>query len=301
MSEFGLSDGMVYLASDDQWYRWPDPTPYPTEEAAHAASLPDESPAPEPPAESQFAPLETPAGSYGAPAQSFDPQAYGPPTSAYGAPGFGAAPGFDATPSGPPEGTNRSARASLLLSIFGAIVFSIPFGIVGLVQTKKTGQKGRRLAIAGLVISAIWAVGIGAAVAVSYANRADRAETGEIVAGGDVSAFDFRVGDCVNGLVDNAVTTQLPGVPCAEPHEGEVFATFELPAGDYPGQDNANADAESGCLERFAAYAGPAAEADDAISLFYLAPTPGSWAQDDHGVTCIAHVPGQKRTGSIKG
>jgi len=38
------ADGQVYRASDGQWYRWPDPTPYPTEDAAKGtapAPLPD--------------------------------------------------------------------------------------------------------------------------------------------------------------------------------------------------------------------------------------------------------------------
>jgi hypothetical protein len=259
-------------------------------------------PAPHPPSQwpsygAQRPSYPAPQQPYGAPEQPYgaQQQPYGAPAPAYGTPAYCAAPY-----SAPKPGTNGFAIAALVIGVMGGVLLSVIFGILALVQTKRSGQKGRGLAIAGLAISALWAVGIATAVVVAIASSADRAETGEITAGGDVSAFDLKVGHCLNRLKEGHVRTDLPAVPCAEPHEGEVFAIFDLPAGPYPGDAKVGDDAERGCSDRFEGYA-PSAVNDTALELFLLHPTERSWAQGDHEVSCVATDPTKKRTGSIKG
>jgi hypothetical protein len=98
------------------------------------------------------------------PGQPYGQQPYGQP------PGYPAAPppqyGYAPNPYGPVKtGTNGMAIASLVCAFFCSILGLI-FGIVALNQIKQTGQGGRGLAIAGLVISAISIV-IGVAVVAS--------------------------------------------------------------------------------------------------------------------------------------
>jgi putative regulator of septum formation/uncharacterized protein DUF4190 len=224
---------------------------------------------------------------------------YGPPP-AYGAPtGYGAPPPYGAYPL-PKPGFNGFAIASLVISVFGGVLLSVVFGIIALVQTRRSGQKGRGLAIAGLAISSLWLVGIAVGVIIAIASSADRDSTGNITAGGDVSAFDLKVGDCLNDLKEGQSITDLPAVPCAQPHEGEVFAVFDLPAGAYPGEAKVSDDAERECANRFEGYA-PSSVDDTSIELFFLHPTQLSWAQGDHEVTCVATDPTKKRTGSLRG
>jgi hypothetical protein len=217
------------------------------------------------------------------------------------APPYGGLPAYGAGGHRPPKaGTNGFAVASLVLGAVGALLFSVVFGIIALVQTRRTGQAGRGLAIAGLAVSGVWVlVGVGVVIAL-IAGAADRDGSGDITAGGDVSVMSLRVGDCLNGLREGQNISDLPGVPCAEPHEGEVFAVFDLPAGAYPGDAKIAGDAERECSDRFEAYA-PSSVDDTAIELFFLHPTRLSWAQGDHEVTCVATDPTRKRTGSIKG
>jgi peptidyl-prolyl cis-trans isomerase B (cyclophilin B) len=68
----------------------------------------------------------------------------GPYAGSYGYPGY---PGYP-----PPRGTNALAIASLVFA-FMFVPLGIVFGHVSLSQIKKTGEEGRGLAIAGLVIS----------------------------------------------------------------------------------------------------------------------------------------------------
>lgn len=65
----------------------------------------------------------------------------------------------------PPQavGTNGMAIASLVCSVFGWVcligsILGLVFGFIALGQIKRTGQRGRGLAIAGIVIGAVGTV-----------------------------------------------------------------------------------------------------------------------------------------------
>ncbi len=76
---------------------------------------------------------------------------YGQPPSGY----YGYGPVY-----GPPEGTNGMAIASLVLGILGffgvSAILALIFGCIGLSATKRTGQRGRGLAISGLTLAGAW-------------------------------------------------------------------------------------------------------------------------------------------------
>jgi 16S rRNA (adenine1518-N6/adenine1519-N6)-dimethyltransferase len=48
-----------------------------------------------------------------------------------------------------------------------------------------------------------------------------------------VSVNRLNVGDCVNNLVDDKEVGNLPRISCTLPHDGEVYAVFDLPAGAF--------------------------------------------------------------------
>jgi hypothetical protein len=93
-----------------------------------------------------------PLPAYGAP-----PPGYGPPPPGYGPPGYGAA-----------RGTNTLA----IISLVGAFICTpagLVCGIIALNQIKQTGEQGRGLAVAGVIISALSIVAIIAIVALGIA------------------------------------------------------------------------------------------------------------------------------------
>lgn len=199
----------------------------------------------------------------------------------------------------PRSGTNGFAIASFVLGLIGGILLSVVFGIVALVQIKRRPQGGKRLAIAGLVLSGLWLVGLTAGITYAIMSGADRDESGRITSSGTVDVASLEVGDCVNGIEEGDVLT-VPAVPCAEPHEGEVFAVFDVSlTGQWPGDDAVAGEAEDGCVDRFESYA-PGAEDAASLDLFYLHPTSGSWRAGDREVICIATDPAGKRTGSLR-
>ena len=130
---------------------------------------------------------------------------------------------------------------------------------------------------------------------------AERSETGEIETAGSVDAFTIRVGDCYNDrTTDPQEVTDVPGVPCTEPHDNEVYATFDLPMSEWPGEDRVNELADDGCLERFKGAIGATYE-ESVLMITTLIPTKGSWAEmGDREVVCVAyHMDLEKLTGTV--
>ncbi|SIM56909.1 DUF4190 domain-containing protein [Micromonospora cremea] len=199
----------------------------------------------------------------------------------------------------PDPGMNGFAVASLVLGIIGGVLLSVIFGIVALVQMRTRPYRGKGLAIAGLVLSGVWVLGLAALIVVAIASGADRDPAGELTGGGSVSARQLRPGDCVNDLEDSDNVLSLPAVPCAQPHEGEVFAAFALSERDWPGEGQVLEKADQGCHDRFESYA-PTADFES-LELFVLYPTQRAWMRGDHNVTCVAMDPAGKSTGSLRG
>lgn len=197
------------------------------------------------------------------------------------------------------QGTNGFAIASLICAILGGLLLSVVFGAIALSQIKRRGQKGKGLAVAGFAISGAWlatALVAGVVVAVVSAGNTDDPATS--VAGKPTDVQQLKPGQCLNGLREGGSIVDLPVVSCVEPHEGEVFAVFDLPDGAYPGDAEVTKQAEEGCVERIETHAPKAAENPN-LELYYLHPTRESWRWGDQGVACVAMSSTGKVTGSI--
>jgi hypothetical protein len=186
------------------------------------------------------------------------------------------------------EGLSIPALIFGIFPMFGGLL-GIIFGAISLSRIRKSGQKGRGMAIAGIVLGSLWLVGIGAAVLVDTLGQADRADDGTVTSRGSVTATDLRVGDCLSSLPERETET-LKLVPCREPHLGETYATFRLSGSSYPGEDEATRFAEGGCTERLATFAGPGKEV--AYEIYFLIPTSSSWRLGDREVHCLITAPG---------
>ena len=157
-----------------------------------------------------------------------------------------------------------------------------------------------------LVLALIVAVG----VALTSSLGADRDEsTGEVVAGGDLSAFDLRVGDCLidayfreaEGQGEEGETfDSVPAVPCEEPHGVEVYAIVSLDEGEWPGESAVGEQADDVCYDRFESFVGRSYETSVLDFGSYL-PTEDSWAAGDRGVTCLVFDPSGQVRGTLEG
>ncbi|MET0417180.1 MAG: DUF4190 domain-containing protein [Actinoplanes sp.] len=148
----------------------------------------------------------------------------------------------------PPVGqrTNGFAIASLITGLFGLAPAGITFGVVALVKIRKRPQRGRGLAIGGLVTSGVWLLlYTTVAVLVVLAVRDGRTL---ILPSGHVFIEDLAAGDCVDGLTGETMDT-LPLAICEMPHEGEVYDVFDLPDGPWPGEKAVDTQIQKRCID----------------------------------------------------
>ena len=131
---------------------------------------------------------------------------------------------------------------------------------------------------------------------------AQRNDAGEIMSAGAVDAFEVRVGDCFNdGAFASEDVSEVPGVPCSELHDNEVYAAFDI-QGEWPGDETIEEMAYQGCYERFEGAIGKSYE-ESIYDYTVIYPSEGSWNQlDDREVICVGyHMEFDQLTGSIIG
>jgi hypothetical protein len=111
--------------------------------------------------------------------------------------------------------------------------------------------------------------------------------------------FSIRVGDCLNDSSVSDEVTEIPLVPCSEPHDSQVYASIILPGDAFPGVDVVIAEADDACLDEFERFVG-IRYVDSIYDFSYYFPTERSWAKGDREILCVIYDPaGEKLTGSL--
>ncbi|MDF9715456.1 septum formation family protein [Nocardioides sp. ChNu-153] len=159
-----------------------------------------------------------------------------------------------------------------------------------------------RNTVAGRVLAVgIALAGMGALSACGSEDDATRDEgTQEVTEAGNADAFSLQVGDCFDDPEGTEVT-EVPAVPCAEPHDNEIFEAFDMDEGDWPGDDAVQAAVEEGCGGAFEAFVGTPYDTS-ALYLDALTPTEDSWTQgDDREILCVVFDPEGPVEGTLEG
>ena len=122
----------------------------------------------------------------------------------------------------------------------------------------------------------LWALAALALVA-GCGQDAERDQAGGIVAEGAVDVFTMHVGDCFDDQADeeNGIDS-VPGKPCNEPHDNEVFYKFDVSLSDWPGDDAMEELGYNECLKHFQSYVGQTYE-DSSLEVYSIRPTSNSW------------------------
>lgn len=136
-------------------------------------------------------------------------------------------------------------------------------------------------------------------------NGADRGDSGAVVDAGDLTVTDLRAGDCFDlpdGIEGDEDIMEVRAVPCAEPHENEVYVVTNYPgSGSYPGDVAIFEFADEFCLTAFDTYAGIDYESS-VLDFGYLYPNRDGWAEGDYEITCVLYdMYGNELVGSMRG
>lgn len=138
-----------------------------------------------------------------------------------------------------------------------------------------------------------WAAGVVAALAMTGCSQGN--------------VFSLEPGTCFDDVAEltqegGGEVGDVPIVDCAEPHDNEVFATFDLTDDSFPGDEAVRASADEGCEARFEDYV----QRDYASSRFvvsHLVPTAQTWeSADDREIVCFLYdIDLAKLEGSAEG
>ncbi|MBO3735948.1 DUF4190 domain-containing protein [Actinoplanes flavus] len=259
----------------------------------HVPSDPFQQPAaaspPFPPAPPAHPPAAPPAYPGAAP-QPYPAGWGGPPPA--GGPGQ---PGYPFTPPQQP-GTNGFAIAALLASILGGLglgtIGGIVFGIIALRQIKRQPQRGRGLAITGLVFAGLHI--LFAVALVAFLVIDERRDTAAGI--DDVAVTELKAGDCIRDFDGSVAIYDLPTVSCTDPHKAEVYHVYTFPAGSYPGRTQVEAESDKRCGAAFEPYLTPQTENMD---IYYLYPRDSKEWRQDRSISCVVVAPSGTLTAPI--
>ncbi|MDM8084338.1 DUF4190 domain-containing protein [Cellulomonas cellasea] len=255
-------------------------------------------------------PTQPPYGGPTTPGQPYGPGGYYPPPGAWG------------PPQPPVDGL---AIASLVTS--GVGLFSVGatgpiglgLGIAALVRIRRSGARGRGLAIGGIVTGGLMTLMLAGFIALmAYAASQPSSSAGwettwddeslgsdswpwdEDAFGADVQVYElagpFGAGQCLDAWPEMYDMSDALLVDCAVPHSAEVIGTFELSAAPWDmGVDPAVDVAWEDCWAELDALGSPYADEWESMDVYY--PHPSYWADGETTGYCVA-ISGGSVTGS---
>lgn len=246
--------------------------------------------------EGALAPPVAPGGHPVPPAPGGYPASAAP----YGSPvppaGYAAVPpGFRYGAPAPVPGAEQRTNTVAIVAIVLGFVFPIGgiiAGSVALAQVKRTGEKGRGLAIGGIVAGAVMmvlSIIVGIALFLLFALGAASSSAGSpldpFLPPAENDTFALPVGTCLDELATTYITSDNV-LDCAQPHNFEIFSSFLVDDGAFPGESVFEEQAYEKCDAAFAAFVG-IPYADSTLDYTYLSPTKETWAQGDREILCM--------------
>ncbi len=209
-------------------------------------------------------------------------------------------------PAFPPDprrasGTNGLAVAALCLGLAFFIplasVVAVVLGVVALSQLRTDGQRGRGMAIGGIVLGALGIIAWASLVVSLLLSGPDRdPKTGAVAPSSQAYVDELADGDCFDDDPADAESDFVTTVACSSPHDAQVIGSVDLPGTDWPGEDGVIKLTDKACGDAVGAVVSDAQI--DHLDIAYLYPdTEFAWRSDQRAI-CIVHGLTDKVTGS---
>ncbi len=156
-------------------------------------------------------------------------------------------------------------------------------------------RRGKRLLVILFAVSCAVAVAAAAVTAVLLTHRPHRAHAAAHPLRATV--FLLRPGQCFDSLPNGIAGAHA--VPCAQPHDAEIYGAFSVAGHRWPGAAALGSQARLGCQRRLAGYLNPQLDTSG-LAESYAYPNAGAWAAGEHTVICEIRGTGGKLTGSVR-
>ncbi len=114
----------------------------------------------------------------------------------------------------------------------------------------------------------------------------------------DTNVFTLAVGDCLVDPGSEGEVSEVPVVPCEQPHTGEIFYAHIMTNPALPAEAEMQGIVDTECVGRFEGFVGIPYE-DSALSVSWLSPTAESWDAGDRELLCIVNGPSNEVVGSL--
>ena len=160
-------------------------------------------------------------------------------------------------------------------------------------ETEEESRDVRPLAVAGIILGIIALVGAAVGV-LAVITHGFRPKT--VITYRPAAVFGLRPGECVNSAGSGLNVTVLS---CTIPHDAEVFATFSLPEGAWPGAAAVQQNAGNGCANRLGSYLNPQLATAD-LTQEYVYPNQAAWQAGERTVVCEVRSVSGQLTGSVR-
>ncbi len=212
-------------------------------------------------------------------------------------------PGPDRAPYGPAPAQDRPpldgfAVTSLVLGLLSGVVFSVGFGIAALRRIGRGERRGRGLAIAGIALSVMWTIVYVGVFAYHSGRQPARDTSGTITRQGQLSPVELRTGDCLRVPRElNGVIHALTVLPCAQPHNGQVFTILQAPDGPYPGNVELQTAALNACAMAAPSFLGTDHTLLETVAFF---PSEKGWGLGSRDEHCLLMDRAKDITGDIR-
>jgi hypothetical protein len=194
----------------------------------------------------------------------------------------------------------------LIVAVF-ANVIGLVISAIALSQSKKAGRSNTP-ALAGIIVGAVLFV-ISIIVAITETNLSSGTDSATVAPTPDpdesdadptqTDVYSIVVGDCLDDQSSTEVL-EVPLVDCAAPHDFEVYTDFAIAGDTFPGQDELDEQADTGCFDAFEPFVGTSYE-ESQLEYTYYAPTESSWTAGDRLISCMILDPAGKSSGTLAG
>ena len=247
-------------------------------------------------------------------------------TAPYGGAGpYGAGVGpyqYGATWPPPSQGISGLAIASFVLGLLGAFlltaVLSVILGIAAMTEIRRSGQRGRGLAIAGFALSGVWVAlivglivlgavtgGSGGSNPPSSAPASPASHspaTTQASTPASVNVFSLPVGTCFDNPSGNLFSiNSVTPIACTKAHNAQVFAQFKTPGAkgtSFPGTAAMERRADNGCNARITGHLDQS-RVTSAMSLHFIFPRQLAWDSGQRRISCLVVDTSRDLTSSL--